>query len=152
LAGVDVSFELEGYDHTRPLTIDPVLTYSSYLGGSGFDAAYGVTTDTGGNIYIAGETASYDFPLPWETPRAPRSARDVFVTKISPDGGGVLYTTILAGSGNDVARAITLHPSGDLFLAGTAGGAGFPVTTGTTHLALKTLLLRAWITLGASST
>ena len=56
-------FEVAAYDRQHPLIIDPVLSYSTYLGGSGFDGGYGVALDPAGNIYVAGQTNSMDFPL-----------------------------------------------------------------------------------------
>ncbi len=56
-------FEVAAYDRQHPLIIDPVLSYSTYLGGSGFDGGYGVALDPAGNIYVAGQTTSTDFPL-----------------------------------------------------------------------------------------
>ncbi len=58
----EVRFDIGVYDTGRPLVIDPVLTYSTYLGGSGSDTPIGVAVDTQGNTFIVGSTASIDFP------------------------------------------------------------------------------------------
>jgi hypothetical protein len=59
-----VGFKLAKYDRNRPLVIDPVLAYATYLGGSGIEFAYSIAVDADGNAYVAGETNSYlDFPL-----------------------------------------------------------------------------------------
>ena len=58
----DVGFEVAAYDHTRPLVIDPVLVYSSYLGGNGADGGNAIAVDAAGNAYITGDTASSIFP------------------------------------------------------------------------------------------
>ncbi len=134
LRGGTLGFRLGQYDREQPLIIDPELSFSSYLGGSGFDAAYGVAVDSSGNIYITGETASADFPAPAGSSQPVRYNRDVFVTKLSPDGRSVLYTTILSGRGNDAGRAIAVDSSGSAYITGSVGDAGFPVTSG----ALKT--------------
>ena len=124
LIGDVVEFDLGPYDRNRLLVIDPIVTYASYIGGSGYDAIYAVTTDPAGNIYLAGETASSNFP---GTAGITRASRDAFVTKLTPDGSNVVYTTILASNGNDSARALSLDAAGNLWVAGVAGGTGFPV-------------------------
>ena len=122
-----VRFELAVYDPNLELVIDPTLRYLSYIGGSGFDAVYAVAADSGGNIYIAGETASADFLT---SPRSAKASRDAFVTKLSPDGGSVVYTTILAGKGNDSARALAARAAGGMCVAGSTSGGNFPVKNG----------------------
>lgn len=125
MKGEIIIFAFGPYDHNLPLVIDPTLDFSSYLGGGGFDTAHAVAADSSG-IYVVGETASGDFP---GISAARRPTRDAFVTKLAADGATVRYTTILASAGNDAARALCLLPTGVL-VAGTAGGAGFPVTAG----------------------
>jgi hypothetical protein len=56
--GDDTVLRLDAYDSAEPLFIDPVLAFSTYLGGSGFDAIYGAASDTQGNLYVTGETSS----------------------------------------------------------------------------------------------
>src|ERR1039458_3549771 len=58
----EVSFQLGSYDHRRSLVIDPVLTYSTYLGGGSSDGAYGVFVDSSGNAYVTGGADSANFP------------------------------------------------------------------------------------------
>src|SRR5205823_11235561 len=58
----EVGFEVAKYDVTKPLVIDPVLVYSTYLGGSGDDSGASIAVDSAGNAYILGQTASPDFP------------------------------------------------------------------------------------------
>src|SRR5262249_20649256 len=58
-----VSFRLGAYDKTRPLIIDPIIVYSTYLGGSDLDEGFSIALDSSNNIYIAGITDSTNFPL-----------------------------------------------------------------------------------------
>jgi hypothetical protein len=57
-----VGFALAGYDTTLPLVIDPVITYSTHLGGDGFDEAIGLDVDRHGNVVVTGDTSSAGFP------------------------------------------------------------------------------------------
>lgn len=118
----DVGFSIGDYDRARPLVIDPVVTFSSFVGGGGFDAIHGIATDSNGSIYIAGETSSTAF----RTGSAVLPGRDAFVCKIAPDGSALRFCTVLAGSGNDAARAIAVNSAGTAVIAGLAT-AGFPV-------------------------
>ena len=118
-AGV-LTFRLGAYDRSRPLVIDPLLDFVSFFPGSGYEATYAVASDATG-IYIAGETDA----APAGTSGTGRNA---FVTKLAKDGSTVLYTTILAGSGTDTAKAIRVDSAGNAYVAGVAGGTGFPVT------------------------
>jgi hypothetical protein len=92
-------FEVAAYDRKHPLVIDPVLLYSSYLGGSGFDAGSGIAVDAAGNIYVTGTTQSTDFPLqnPYQDHRASIYSQ-VFVTKFNPTGKALIYSTYLGGA------------------------------------------------------
>lgn len=84
-------FKLEDYDTARPLVIDPVLVYSTYLGGSGSDFGIGIAVDLLGNAYVTGVTFSLNFPTQKALQPAFGGGRvDVFVTKISPGKGGGL--------------------------------------------------------------
>ncbi len=125
-----VGFELAKFDRRRPLVIDPVLSYSTYLGGSGTDAAYGIAVDPSGNAYVAGLTFSTNFP----TSNAFQSSYgggtyDGFVTKLSADGSTLLYSTYLGGSGEDIAYAIAVDSSGDAYVTGGTKSTNFPTTS-----------------------
>ena len=59
----EVGIEVGEYDRTKTLVIDPVLTYSTHLGGSSYDSAAGIAVDSSGNVYVVGDTDSVDFPV-----------------------------------------------------------------------------------------
>ena len=89
-----VFFEVGDYDAAKPLVIDPVLVYSTYLGGSSWDIATGVAVDDSGNVYVTGQTGSPDFPT--HTTFYPDQISDVtdgFVLKLNPTGDAVIYST-----------------------------------------------------------
>jgi hypothetical protein len=126
-----------GYDHTRPLTIDPVLNYSTYIGGEVFDQAFGIALDSSGNAYIAGATESTKFPQMnpvSTTPPADLSLGTAFVTELNPTGTALLYSSYLGGSGNgsvgDGANAIAVDTASppNVYVTGFTGSPDFPVS------------------------
>jgi RHS repeat-associated protein len=124
-------FTLGSYDRTRPLVIDPVLAYSTYLGG---DEAEDITTavamDPAGNIYLTGYTAGFDFPVTAGVYNGNYSGGlDAFVTKLGANGN-LLYSTYLAGVANDVANAIAVDAAGQVYVTGYTDSGNFPVTAG----------------------
>jgi hypothetical protein len=132
----EVGFEIDTYDPHQPLIIDPVLSYSTYLGGTSFDGAAGIAVDAGGNAYVAGYTTSADFPTQVGAlddslnGPAPDFSADVFITKLDSTGSVVLYSTFLGGSSSDVATAIAVDAAGSVYLTGYSFSADFPTTPG----------------------
>jgi hypothetical protein len=106
------------------------LLYSTYLGGSTFDSAYGITTDSSGDAYVVGVTGSTDFPttqgVPYPTHNGAAGVADAFVTELNPTGTGLVYSTFLGGSGNDFGYGIALDSSGNAYVTGTTASADFP--------------------------
>lgn len=154
----EVGFELGTYDRSRALIIDPVLSYSSYLGGSGDEACSvpgivgsvtagcpAITVDTALNVYVAGSTTSPDFPIvPVDTcPPANHPAAfqctnagnaDVFVTKFTPVSSNppyaVAFSTYLGGDGIDTSAGVAVDSSFDVDVAGTTDSTNFPTVGG----------------------
>src|SRR5262245_44458037 len=123
-----IGFQIAAYDRSQPLTIDPVLLYSTYFGGSDSDGTTDVAVDAQGNAYIAGATFSADFPA---VNAAQRSINlfgdDAFVSKISRDGSAVLFSTFLGGSRSDVASAAAVDANGNVYVTGQTNSPDFPV-------------------------
>src|SRR5438128_7869903 len=87
------------------------LVYSTYLGGSsGFsnDVALGLVLDSTGAAYVTGNTNSTNFPTrnPIQGALAGALGGDLFVSKISPDGASLVYSTYLGGSSTDQPAGI----------------------------------------------
>jgi len=120
-----IHFALGPYDRTKALVIDPVLTYSTYLGGSGNDYANAIAVDSSGNAYVTGAASSTDFPTvnPFQATNASygNSYSNAFVSKINPSGSALVYSTYLGGSGGAIGYGIAVDPSGNAYLTGTAG-------------------------------
>lgn len=115
------------FDNAFAAKLDPTgrVLWSTLLGGSAYDAATAAAFDAAGNAWVAGATASKDFPV--VAPFQPNLAGglDVFLTKISADGSRILYSTYLGGSGDDTPNAIAADAQ-SVYLAGAAGPS-FPV-------------------------
>ena len=133
-----IGFQVAAYDTTQPLIIDPVLTYSTYLGGAnspygnniyGWDIGMGIAVDASGNAYVTGETWSTDFPTANSYQAASGGDWDVFVAKLSADGSSLLYSTYLGGSGGDEGSNIAVDSSGNIYISGLTASTNFPVTS-----------------------
>jgi hypothetical protein len=133
-----IRFLVAEYDHTQPLTIDPVLNYSTYIGGEVVDLGLGIALDAAGDAYIAGGTNSTAFPQMnplSSTPPADLSRETAFVSELNPTGTALLYSTYLGGSGNvkfgDQANAIAVDTASpaNVYVTGFTGSPDFPVST-----------------------
>src|SRR5439155_8211839 len=113
-----VGFQVAAYDASEPLVIDPVLFYSTYLGGSGFDQGLGIAVDISGNAYVMGFTNSTNFPTTAGAFEVANADGNAFVTKLNPTGSGLLYSTYLGGSGFDFGLGIAADASGNAYVTG----------------------------------
>jgi hypothetical protein len=101
----EVVFYVVGYDPKRALLIDPVLSYSTYLGGSGWDEGYGIAVGSSGNAYVTGWTVSPDFPTvnPFQPTcgscNSYHADGNAFVAELNAAGSALVYSTYLGGSG-----------------------------------------------------
>jgi len=153
VAGDKVRFRLGSYDHSKALIVDPVLSYASYLAGSSTDhigwatgpgdlgvgTSQGLAVDGAGSVYVAGDTYSINFPTenPYQSAPPAKVAGvspglwpSAFVTKFSPDGSSLVYSTYLGGNGSDYVYAIAVDSSGNAYVTGQTNSADFPVTAG----------------------
>ncbi len=139
LGGNQVAFALGAYDHHRTLIIDPVVSYSTYLGGQGSDGANAVAVDHAGNVYLTGNTQSDDFPISSHVVQGRYSSGscvdssgvtgpcdDVFVAKLNPEGV-LLYSTYLGGSSGDRGFGIAVAGYGTVYVAGQTSSINFPI-------------------------
>ncbi len=136
IADNKIGFTLGAYDHSRELVIDPVLSYSTYIGGSANESSVHVTVGPDNNIYLAGSTMSADFPVVSPL-QGLAGAQNIFVAEINPNAAlQLVYATYLGGNGIDTAAGVAVepnvdpNPSGfDIYVAGTTTSSNFPTST-----------------------
>lgn len=133
LSDRQIGFRIGSYDTSRPLVIDPVMDYSTYLGGSGFDQAYNIDVDVLGNAYVVGVTFTDDFPTTPGAFQTVRSGNDGFVTKLSPDGSTFVYSTYISGAN---CQGVAVDSSGSAYITGYAA-IDFPTTAGAFETSLR---------------
>ena len=119
-------FAVAAYDPSRPLVIDPVLAYSTYLGGNDDDWGRGIAVDAAGNVYVTGQTYSTDFPILSPFQPAAGGSYDTFVTKLDATGSTLLYSTYLGGSGGDRSQGIAVDAAGNAYVTGQTYSTDFP--------------------------
>jgi hypothetical protein len=131
LDGARVRVETGAYDRSLPLVVDPVLAYSTYLGATGDESGAGVAVDAAGNAIVVGGTTSLDYPTTAGVFQ-PTSAglSDAFVTKLSADGTGYVFSTYLGGGGDEGIARAALDGSGNVYLAGGTSSTNWPTTAG----------------------
>ena len=112
------------------LWAQPQLVFSTYLGGRESDVLHAADVDAAGNVYVAGQTNSKDFPVagPVRTSCTLGSlggCSDAFAAKLSPDGSRLVYSIYYGTSGPDEATGIAVYPDGTAWVVGTANNAIF---------------------------
>jgi len=131
-----VGFQLADYDASRPLIIDPVLVYSTFLGGTDFDEGVDITVDASGNAYVTGVTTQLTPPPNFPTTPGAFDTTfnggsfDAFVTKLNPAGAALVYSTFLGGSGDDFGGGIAVDATGNAYVVGSTSSSDFPTTVG----------------------
>jgi hypothetical protein len=109
------------------------LVYSSYIGGSAQETAYGVAVDSSGSAYLTGTTYSTDYPMVNQIPGACQGScgtlgnAAVFVTKINAAGSALVYSSYIGGSGGEQAQSVAVDSSGNAYLTGQTQSSDFPI-------------------------
>jgi hypothetical protein len=139
LAGNKIGFTVGSYDRSRELVIDPVLSYSTFIGGSGTESLASIAVDFASNIYVAGSTTSPNFPTSTGAIQTTlNGTENIFVAALSPLAGSgaaqLLFATYLGGSGIDQLGGVGVDPGNasfpniNIYVAGTTTSPNFPIT------------------------
>jgi hypothetical protein len=140
-------FALGTYDHTLPLTIDPVLNYSTYFGGNNEDRIVDIKTNLAGDIYLLVRTLSTDLPVPSQIPGACNdvcgpansspfptyyspSPYDMYIAKLDNTGQKLIFSSYIGGTGQDFPSSLALAPDGTICIAGLTDSQDFPIFNG----------------------
>lgn len=129
LKGSEIGFKVTSFDSSKPLIIDPVLSYSTLLGSGSNEFGYGIAVDSQGNSYITGATSSSLFPTTPGALQTTSVSGGAFVTKLNPTGTSLVYSTYLGGSngnGSTTGTAIAVDLSGNAYLTGSTTAPDFP--------------------------
>ncbi|HKG61452.1 MAG TPA: SBBP repeat-containing protein [Pyrinomonadaceae bacterium] len=140
----EVTFQVGNYDKSQPLVIDPLLVYSTFLGGSGQDTGNSIAVDASGNAYIAGQTVSLGFPTSSPLQATSGGGTDAFVAKLNANGSALIYSTFLGGNLTDIATSIKADNAGNAYVTGETNSGNFPVQNAL-HPTLNGLLSDAFV-------
>ena len=119
----DVGFDVGPYDHNLVLVIDPVLSYSTFLSGSGHDTASSVAVDAAGAVYVGGWAESQDFPVTGGLRRG--SGLDGFVAKFT-SSNTLVYCTYIGGSNEDRITGVAVDASNSAVVTGYTSSPDMP--------------------------
>ncbi len=119
-------FEISAYNLDTPLIIDPVLSFSTYLGGTGQAYSFGIVIDSLGNSYVSGMVFYFDFPTEGEY-QSYQGSVDVFVTKFSSSGSSLVYSTYLGGSTEERAQGMAIDNLCNIYVTGFTNSEDFPI-------------------------
>jgi hypothetical protein len=110
-------------------SVGNAFVFSTYLGGSGVDQGNAIALDSSANAYVAGDTASTDFPVQSAVQSFLAGRTDAFITKFTP-AGLILFSTYLGGAADEHAGAIAIGSNGGIYVAGGTFSSNFPVVNG----------------------
>ena len=140
LNGNEVRFKLASFDSSKPLVIDPILSYSTLLGSGSSDIALGIAIDSSGNAFVTGSTEGPNFPTTAGSFKV-TSNRGAFVSKLNANGTSLIYSTYISGnSGITTGNSIAVDSAGNAHVTGSTNSSDFPTLNGlkTTSTFFKT--------------
>jgi hypothetical protein len=125
--GGRVGIAVGAYNPGQQLTIDPVLSYSTYLGGSAEDGGFGIAVDSAGEAYVVGRTLSINFPVDDPIQPAGTGNKEAFIAKLNASGTALIYSTYLGGSASNEALGVAVDSAGNAYVTGDTRSTDFPV-------------------------
>jgi hypothetical protein len=142
-AGNRYGFEVQDYDRSQPLVIDPTLVYSTFTGGDGLEDPHDYHVDAAGSLYVVGETTSLDLATTGAPYGVPADVagnlrrRNGFLAKLAPDGASYEFFVYIGGLRNDSIEGIEVAADGSIHMAGHTDSADLPVTAGAAQATLN---------------
>lgn len=133
LQGDRVTFDLpDGYDRSLPLVIDPVLTFGSYSGSTADNFGFTASYDASGHLYGGGIVFGTGYPntLGVLDPSFNGGTIDIGLSKFTPDGTSLVWSTYIGGAGNESPHSLVVNANDELFLLASTGSSDFPTTLG----------------------
>ncbi len=130
LADGRFGFRIDGRSPELACVIDPVLSYSTYVGGSNVDEAHSVALDGSGAMYVTGWSRSGDFPVEASAVDRRADSDEAVVFKLDPGGRGLEYATFIGGGRSDKGQGIAVNEAGEAYVCGLTKSTDFPVTAG----------------------
>ena len=130
--GTTVRFKLGSYDRSLPLVIDPVLVFCSYTGSFADNWGYTATYDRHGNMYGGGAVFDDGYPYTlgaYQTDYGGGTS-DIAISKFSPKGDTLLFSTYLGGRKSEVPHSLVVNDNDELYLLASTSSWDFPVTSG----------------------
>jgi Beta-propeller repeat len=125
-----VRVALGNYDRAAKLVVDPTITYDNYLTGSSTDWVVSVAYDPQGNIDLAGNTWSLDFPTTSDAFDATSGGnQDIWLMKLSPQNGTIVYCTYIGGAVNDTVDQMVIDANGVMYFTGVTASGNYPTTS-----------------------
>jgi len=126
---LDNSLDSQDAFITKLNSTGTALIYSTYLGGTDGEDVNGerIVVNNAGEVIVAIETQSIDLPLvnPLYTINA--ASEDIFIAQLDVSGTSILFSTYFGSDSSDLVNGLALDSSGNLFIAGSTGGNGFPI-------------------------
>lgn len=134
----EVGFHILNHNANSTLVIDPVLRYSTMIGGTGFDAGEAIAVDSTNHAYITGVAGAADFPTTTGVFERTSSSPVAFVSKFAFDGSSLIYSTFIGGtSGRTVSFGIKVNSAGNAYITGFTEAQDFPTTAGSFQSGLR---------------
>ena len=130
IRGNEIRFKVRSFDKSKPLIIDPVLSYSTFLGGGSNEQSFGIAVDSQGSSYVVGTTGGFGFPTTAGAFRTTSQSGGAFVSKLDPTGSTLVYSTYLNASGGTTGAAIVVDAGGNAYVTGFTSANDFPVVNG----------------------
>ena len=129
--GNEIKFKLDRFDSSKPLVIDPVLSYSTLLGSSNGDTGFGIAVDSQGSAYVTGTTDGTNFPTTSGAFKTTSNNSAAFVTKLNATGTSLIYSSYLGGQGATTnGAAIAVDSAGNAHVTGRTSVSDFPTVNG----------------------